>query len=949
MGKENPLRKLESYGQSIWLDFIRRSMFTSGEFQTFVEQDGISGVTSNPSIFEKAIAGSHDYDEAVRSLTIKGKRAAEIYDALMIEDLQTAADILRPIFDQTNGRDGFVSLEVSPFLAHDASKTVAEAKRYWKTLNRPNALIKVPATKEGIHAIRQLISEGINVNVTLLFGLPRYRDVLDAYLSGLEERIKEGKPVDTITSVASFFLSRIDVLLDAALENMLRGEGTEAELAARLKGEAAIASARLAYQIYKESLRSERFQRLAERAAKPQKLLWASTSTKNPNYSDVKYVEALIGPDTINTLPLETINAYRDHGQPAPRLEQDVDHAKWVLESLKAVHLDIDQATQQLEDEGVQKFIQAYERLMDTLEKESREAAKEQVDRQEISTGSYSQAITQRLESLKRADAAARIWRKDASLWKTEEKDQKVIANALGWLHVADKMEENLPDLLNFAASVRAAGFRHVVHMGMGGSSLAPMVFERIFPVGRDGLPLTILDTTDPTTILRIERRLPLEKTLFIVASKSGTTAEPEAFADYFYDKLYKLKGERAGQNFVTVTDPDTPLVESSRKRGFRRIFLNFADIGGRYSALSYFGLLPAALVGVDVSEILSRAQRVIHACASSVPAEMNPGLTLGAAIGELALRGHDKLTFLAPHAIAPFALWLEQLLAESTGKEGKGILPVAGEEAGSPEVYGEDRTFVLLQLKSRIDGELERAAQRLNHAGYPTITVQMGDLLDIGQEFFRWEFATALAGAVLGINAFDQPNVQESKDNTNRILAEARQSDGHLKEGEPGLREGAISVYGQPLARNLRESLAGLFDSMARGDYVALQAYLPEDESSNRLLGELRLAIRDRLHCATTLGYGPRFLHSTGQYHKGGPNKGVFLQLTYDPAEDVPLPGEPYTFGTFIRAQALGDMLALQRHERRVLRIHLGKDPQAGLQQLKETLEGALEGSRVG
>jgi len=365
--KKNPLLALEAFGQSIWMDYIRRGTISSGELQQLIEEDGISGVTSNPSIFEKAISESHDYDQPIHTLTLKGKNSDEIYQLLTVEDIQKVADLLRPTYNRTDGRDGFVSLEVSPSLAHDTTGTIAEAHQLWSQVNRPNTMIKVPATSEGLPAIRQLIGGGINVNITLLFGLPRYREVVDAYIGGLEILTTKGKLIKQVASVASFFLSRIDVLIDPVLDQKMKTDSPQAGIAARLHGQIAIASAKVAYQMYKEIFSSDRFEKLANRGARPQRLLWASTSTKNPAYIDTKYVEALIGPDTINTLPKETINAYRDHGYPEQSLDQKVPEAYRLLDDLSLVGIDLDAVTQQLEDDGVEKFMAAFDQLMASL------------------------------------------------------------------------------------------------------------------------------------------------------------------------------------------------------------------------------------------------------------------------------------------------------------------------------------------------------------------------------------------------------------------------------------------------------------------------------------------------------------------------------------------------------------------------------------------------------
>jgi transaldolase/glucose-6-phosphate isomerase len=911
-----------------------------------IEEDGLRGVTVNPSILEKAISGSHDYDEAIRALVLEGKQEADIYERLAVEDVQRAADLFRPLYDQTDGKHGFVSLEVSPYLAHDTQGTLAEARRFWAELNRPNVMIKVPATPEGLPAIRQLIAEGINVNVTLLFGLPRYREVAEAYIGGLEDRVAQSKALDRVASVASFFLSRIDVLVDPMLERSIDADVPQRQFAIGLRGQVAIASAKSAYQIYKEIFSAERFHKLADNGARTQRLLWASTSTKNPAYSDVKYVDSLIGQETVNTVPLETLNAYRDHGEPMPRLEEEVDEARQVLGRLSELDIDIDAVTQQLEDEGVDKFIASYDQLMTTLKEKRIATLEEPVDRQLLQLADYEAVVQEGIAKLEAQDFSTRLWRKDASLWKDDPQDQQIIRNALGWLYVAEKMEENLRGLTEFVTEVKTAGFRHVVHMGMGGSSLAPLAFQRTFEAAKDGLGLTVLDTTDPATILSIEHQVSLDNTLFIVASKSGTTAEPLAFADYFYQRVKETKGDRAGENFVAITDAGTPLVELAQEKDYRRTFLNFADIGGRYSALSYFGLVPAALIGVNVPELLVRALRMEHASASCIGIQANPGVVLGTVMGELALQGRDKVTFLVPEAIATLGMWLEQLLAESTGKDGTGLLPVAGEPMADPHKYGDDRLFVYLRPNSDVDGALDRGVLALQKAEQPVVTIRMDDRLDLGQEFFRWEIATATAGSILGINAFNQPNVQESKDNTNRLLSVVQEK-GQLPEEEPALVEKPLSFYVEDAASTPSETLAQFLAGARPGDYVALMAYLTETSETQQSLQTIRRRLRDALRLATTLGYGPRFLHSTGQFHKGGPNTGLFLQLTAEDAQDIPVPGQDYSFGVLKRAQALGDIQALRKHHRRVMRIHLGADVKKGLQTLEALVETALTRNR--
>jgi transaldolase/glucose-6-phosphate isomerase len=935
--KPNPLRQLQALGQSLWLEALRRALITSGELQQLIEEDGLSGVTTNPSLVEKVLAGSHEYDTALLAWAREGRTAEEIRDLLAVEDAGMAADLLRPIYEETEGRDGFVSLEVSARFARDTGRTVDEARRLWTALGRPNVLITVPATREGLPAIRELTRQGINVNVTLIFGPDRYGEVLTAYLEGLEARAAAGEPLDRITSVASFSLSRIDTLVDSLVRTLA---GPPADLF----GRAAIASAKIAYQAYVDSRRSSRFRALAARGARPLRLLWTSTGTKSPAHSDVMYVESLIGPETIAALPLETLNAFRRHGRAAPTLEGDLEGARRTLARLVELGIDHRAVAEQLERDGVDALTASGDHLLATIEEKRRVLLSGPASRdQQPIAGPLQAAVEARLRAFERERFAARLWRRDPSLWTTEPREEPTVLQGLGWLHVAEKMEDTLADLLRFCAEVRDAGFRHVVHMGLGGSSLAPLVFARTWAPGPGGLPVTVLDTTDPATLLRIERRLPLTETLFIVASKSGTTAEPVAFGEYFYWKARALGGEGAGRQFVAITDPGTPLAEEARRRGYRRVFENFPDIGGRYSALSYFGLVPAALMGLDVAGLLDRAQHMAHACASCVPLADNPGVTLGALLGEAARGGRDKVTLLVAEPVSAFGLWLEQLLAESSGKKGTGLLPVAGEPLGDPAVYGADRVFVHVGLAGHREPEVDAVVAGLRSRGHPVVSLEMGDLLDMGQEFFRWEVATATACAVLGVNAFDQPNVQESKENTDRMLEAAGAGRG-LPDPEPTLVDGPVQVYAEEAGPSLALTLARFLALGRPGDYIALQAYLPETPGVHRALQAVRRRLRDATHLATTLGYGPRFLHSTGQYHKGGPNTGLFLQLTAQDAEDVPIPGRPYTFGVFKRAQALGDLEALRKHGRRILRLHLTGELPRALEHLAQAVAAALD-----
>ncbi len=547
------------------------------------------------------------------------------------------------------------------------------------------------------------------------------------------------------------------------------------------------------------------------------------------------------------------------------------------------------------------------------------------------------------LAEMEGADFAPRLHKKDPTLWKTEPEHCKIISNAMGWLDSPEKIKPEAAKLCEFGSELQAAGFRHVLHMGMGGSSLAPLVFSKTLGESSGGLPVTVLDSTDPATVLRFAGGLPLAETFFIEASKSGTTAESRSFGEYFFEKVQRVKASQACANFAVITDPGSMLAGLAGERTYRRTFLNYPDIGGRYSALSYFGLVPAALMQADLPEVLARTEAMIAACRIAKPLSDNPGVCLGAAMGALARRGRNKLTFLIPQPLASLGMWLEQLIAESTGKDGKGIVPVAGEPAGPPEAYGNDRLFVVFVLENKPDPAIESCREALVRAGQPVITIRMSDRLDLGRQFFLWEVATATAGAVLEINPFDQPDVQETKKFTGKILEDVRQQ-GRVPEAEMKLVEGPLRLYLAGGASTVRQAVSMFFEQAGAGDYFATLAYLTENEATGRGLQNVRTLVRDRLRLATTVGYGPRYLHSTGQLHKGGPNSGLFLLLTSDFGDDAPIPGQPYTFGMLMRAQALGDFEALRKHRRRVLRVHVaGQDVAKGLSLLEEIIREAV------
>jgi transaldolase/glucose-6-phosphate isomerase len=936
------LKELAKVGQSIWLDNIRRSMFASGELRRLIDL-GLRGMTSNPTIFEKAIGSGSDYDEQLHELT-GATDMVDVFEALAIRDIRSACDEFRPVWDQTHGLDGYVSLEVSPTLANDTQGTIAAAARLWKAVDRPNVMIKIPGTAEGVPAIKATIAAGINVNVTLLFSVDRYEAAATAYIEGLEERAARNEPIDKIASVASVFVSRIDTSVDKQVQALI----DKGEQLVPLLGKAAVASTKLTYQRFKALFEGPRFAKLRERGAHVQRPLWASTSVKNPSYPDLMYVEPLVGRDTVNTVPPNTLEAILDHAHVVPdTVEGDIASAKQVMEELAAAKISLYDITERLVADGVKSFADSFNAMLDAIRGKLEKLRDGTPPRVALQLGENQPAAEAALDRLAAGDFLRKLWAHDPAPWSSDPAHVAIIKNALGWIDIAEKTKGSAGELAEFAQSI-AKRFDHVVVLGMGGSSLAPDILRETFGK-RPGFPqLHVLDSTDPQQIKALDDSLDIAKSVFIVASKSGTTTEPDAFFRYFFQRVQQTVGGRnAADHFIAITDPGTKLEQEAKETGFLRIFTNAPDIGGRYSALSYFGMVPAVLSGIDIDKLLGRATNAMHANAASVDVHDAPGVRFGAALGALAKAGRDKLTIVCHPAVAAFGAWAEQLVAESTGKSGTGIVPVEGEPLGDARAYGSDRVFVYVGAglgggdpqKARL-GELEQAGQ-------PVIRLTMEDALDLGEQFVTWEIATAAAGAVLGIDAFDQPNVQESKDNTKRLLGEFAHA-GSFSEPAPRVSGAEAQVFplagssSAALGNDLQSAVAAVAEQLRAGDYVAFNAYLPMDEDNQSALRAIRTTVRDARKVATTVGFGPRFLHSTGQLHKGGPDEGVFFQLTYDPAADLQIPGM-VGFKTLQRAQALGDFESLDKRNRRGIRIHFPGDAKAGLAAFAAAIDAAV------
>jgi transaldolase/glucose-6-phosphate isomerase len=709
----------------------------------------------------------------------------------------------------------------------------------------------------------------------------------------------------------------------------------------------AVANAKVAYRAYERMITGPRWEALARQGAMSQRLLWASTGTKNPTYSDVMYVDELIGPDTVNTVPPTTYAAFRDHGAPRASLTELVEDAEEALKLLARTGLSLPAATGELLDQGLELFCEAFDKLLATVGQRVESLAGRGAFRVAW-PAALGHEVLRASEQWSTARKVQRLWAKDAGLWTGGDEHRW-----LGWLDNVQRELEQVQLYRSFAGEVRARGFVDVLLCGMGGSSLCPDVLARTFGPQPGWPTLRVIDSTDPAQVDAAVRSCDLGRTLVIVSSKSGSTLEPNILHRYAYEQVEQAVGRgRAGAHFVAVTDPGSQLEQVAEQDGFWRVFHGVPSIGGRYSALSAFGLVPAAAMGLDTGKLLERAAEMASACGSQSSPAFNPGLALGLILGQAARVGRDKLTLVSSNTLQYLGAWLEQLLAESTGKIGRGIIPVDGESLGRPELYGADRIFVALTMAGERDAKAERALAALIRAGQPVAQVELRDPYDLAGEFFRWEIATAVAGAELGIHPFDQPDVEASKIETRKLTAAFEQS-GALPAETPIWSGEGVQLFadernasamstvrrGKPA---LADWLRAHLERAGPGDYVALLAYLDMNPRHVALLQESRHWIRDTRRVATCLGFGPRFLHSTGQAYKGGPNSGVFLQITCDDPRDLPVPRAKFSFGVVKAAQARGDLAVLFERGRRALRVHFSSDVERGLTALRDALRTA-------
>lgn len=936
--RSRPLQDLERHGQRVWLGYFRRQLADGGRLGTLVEEAAVSGVVFDADVYRHALVSGSEYRDVLDRLRRANEDRREVLEELLLEDV-AFVDAAFARVERARNR-AFIAMDAPAHLQDSADELVSWAGRLRDAAPSSTVLIKLVGSSAGVRMAESLLAGGHSVYVGHLFGLEQLRRVLDTYARGLGLCRAAGNDLAGARLVAAFNLVRLDVAVDELLRDRLRQEAVDRDLAESLHGRTAIALGKVARQRLEEFLAGAAWAELADRGAHRPWLAWEGTRTLSAARRDVEYLEELIGPETVAVVSRLALSAFRDHGHARATLDQQRQEAREILGDLMQVGIDPDALADDLQEAAVLHRAQSLEELSLTVG----ESASVDAD---YAPGALTERWQELIRRARGDDVVRRLWERDPTLYSRGVEDPAAIRDRLGWLSLPESMAEEALPLLGHGADGGGAG--NVVLLGMGGSSLGAEACRVAF--GRRDF--IVLDTVVPRGVASVAARVD-DGALFLVSSKSGTTIETQALCDYFYARIVEDEGEEAGRRFVAITDPGTPLHETARHRAFQRVWLNPPDVGGRYSVLSYYGLVPMALMGVDIGRVLDAAGRMAVACGPEV-GDGNPGLRLGAFLAAALDEGRNKLTLLTSNRLAGLADWIEQLVAESSGKGGRGLVPVSQEPLGDADTYGEDRVFVQVRLGDEAPPEPETALlQALQERGAPVVRIAVADPHDLGQEFLRWELAVAIAGALVDFNPFDEPNVRGAKERTRDVL-----ESGTGRVGKPVAEGSGITVVADADADpELAAGVSGSSDVVdwlrahlcraAEPDYVCLQAFLAPEISVWHALQGVRALLRDRLAVATTVGWGPRYLHSTGQLHKGGDDRGVFLQLTTETDSDLPIPDRPYTFGELAAAQADADFSALRQLGRRVMRVHLGSESEAGLAELVEVIRAALE-SRPG
>ncbi len=910
----NNLEKLAIHGQGIWLNYLRRSLVTNDSLKGLIK-DGITGVVLDPQIIEKAMEGSNEYDEQISMILSTGKNTdpEELYWKLVIKDLREAADQLSSAYENTGGDAGYVSVGLFLRDPLETKDMVRRAERLWKQVDRKNLMIEVPAIDQGYPVIDTLISRGINVNVTHLFSTDDYERAARHYLRGLEKCENPAK----VASVASFSVSKIDELIRSRLRNAEEDKYTS------LMDRVGIANSRLAIKSLRRIFSTKRWKKLERKGARIQKLLFVDTKPSRPELPGLFYVNQLIAGETISSMVPSTLFEFMDHGTVGDTLGKNPEEEENLLSRAQEQGLILDKFLEELKKCEIGSLRKMFQKIHEMVGEKISGISGPRLPKQILETEPIS--IRDQISRWRKSSFNRRLWQKDASLWFDEPVPE--IEDRLGWLTLPETSPNLLERYHSFARMVSEHEIDKIVLMGMGGSSLAPRVFQQTFGNAPGYPELIVLDSTHPNAIERVSREIDLERTLFAVASKSGTTLEPNLLLQYFWHQMSKIIPD-PGNRFIAITDPGSPLQQRAKELEFREIFLAAPDLGGRYSALTAYGLVPAALIGIDVCELVDRSRLASEASSFCISEDESKPLRLGAALGKAAKRGKNKLTFIPSRSLENFPIWLEQLIAESTGKDGKGILPIVGEPQVEPEDYGPDRFFILYRLGAEEKEQQESLFQKLRDLHHPAVKIELRDRIDIGAEIFRWEMAIASAGSIMGIHPFNQPNVERSKELARKVMRERNPSAEDLEE---------LGIFHE---KEVGQGVEDLLSNAKPGSYISIQGFLSCNQDMLGIIDSTRLQLMKRSGLPVTFGEGPRFLHSTGQLHKGGKN-GLFLQLVDDPVRRVPIPDKKYSFADVVKSQSIGDYGALKDSGKYVLRINLGSDPSTGLRTLNSILRG--------
>ncbi|MBE7514588.1 MAG: bifunctional transaldolase/phosoglucose isomerase [Anaerolineales bacterium] len=941
---------------NLWYNEFSRDLIRSGAMERLIRQ-GIIGFTANPTVLERAIGEGTAYDDDLGTLLESESLTA--LRRLLTDDLQAAADLLRPLYESSEGRGGFVCVDLPPTHTERPETLLSEAIRVFRGVNRPNLMITILGKPTNLTAIEEALFSGVNIHISGVFSLRGYVHVAECYIRALERRALAGENVREVASVVQVDLARVEGLVNHSLENSIRMAQSRADihrttLYSALLGKVAAANARRAYDRFQEFFYGERFARLREAGAHIQPILWGAVDPNAPTIAKTEYLNMVGSADTYILTTRQTLDAFAAHPPPPEIPALDMPTAAETLKRAEELEIDLELIARRLQGDEEELFGDAFRKLITRVDGKRKTLMSGFMKRQSLVLGVYQGLVESAMKRLRGQLSITRTWARDPLLWKPSPDDAEALSNRLAWLFLPTDGRTDVQRMVALRNELRAEGITHILLIGMGGSILTGETLWEIFGSQPDAPELVILDTNDPIAIAKAERKLDMVTTCVVVSSRSGKAIETLALLRYV---VAKFPEGGAGAHLIAITEAGSPLETEARRLGAREIFLCPPHLVGAYAALSYYGLLPAALCGIDVQGVLSAGAEMQTACAAGVMGNNHPGLWLGALMGTMALQGRDKLALLAAPEIAPLCLWIEPLIAEGLGKDGKSVIPVVAPTPGMPHDYDDDRLFVYLRLENSTENP-DESAQRLREAGHPMVTLTLRDRTDVGAEFFRWQFATVVAAMVLGVNPFATPNVDESRRLIHRLLddyATTRTLPKHApQQTEGGLRLIAEEGMGR-LLRDLAAqrayrgsalvgALAAFFSLARSGDYVVFMPFFNPDVAQTATLNDIQRRARHVLKRAVMVNIFPRSLHTVGQMHKGGSGKGVFVQLTTDTAPDIAIPGERYTFGVLRAVQADGDFEIFQNQGMRIIRLHCGKDVSAGLRAIEAAIDALAE-----